>query len=114
MIASVERLVPELSAAEQLEVHNALVSLWKTLHQHLLSPQVGQTVAPSKPADTVLTLEEAAARLRRSRSWLYHHWRALRLGYRDGGRVRFSQSCPHLRRVRPETPADLLASRQFT
>jgi hypothetical protein len=34
-------------------------------------------------------LEEAAALLRRSRSWLWKNWKRLGLGYRDGGRVLF-------------------------
>lgn len=91
LIASVERLVPELSPDEQMDVHNALVALWKTLQQHLFSPQGGPAAPARNQSDRVLTLEEAAAYLRRSRSWLYHHWQPLHLGYRDGGRLRFRQ-----------------------
>jgi hypothetical protein len=40
----------------------------------------------------LLTLPEAADRLRRSRSWLYHHHRRLRLGRRDGGRLMFREA----------------------
>jgi hypothetical protein len=37
----------------------------------------------------LLTLQEAAARLGRSPSWLYHHHRRLRLSRRHGGRLVF-------------------------
>jgi hypothetical protein len=42
--------------------------------------------------DPVFTVDEAAVYLRRSRSWVFHQWRGLRLGYRDGARVRFRRS----------------------
>jgi hypothetical protein len=46
-----------------------------------------------KPAPAIprgpLRLHEAASKLRRSPSWLYHNWRAEGLGYRDGGRLLF-------------------------
>jgi len=92
LIVAIERLVPELSAAEQLEVHNALVSLWKALLQQLLSPQVSPVDVSRERPDRLLTLEETAVHLRRSRSWVFHNWKRLGLGFRDGGRVRFRQS----------------------
>ena len=52
-----------------------------------------QGAQKAKPAASrLLTLEEAAGRLRRSRSWLYHHHRRLRLGRRDGGRLVFPEA----------------------
>jgi hypothetical protein len=90
LIAAVERLVPELSAADQLEVHNALVPLWRSLH-HLLLTETGLVATSREQPDPLLTLAEAAIRLRRSRSWLFHNWKRFGLGFRDGGRVRFQK-----------------------
>jgi hypothetical protein len=39
-----------------------------------------------------LTIEEAATRLRKSESWLYHSRLSLHLGSRVGGRVLFSEA----------------------
>jgi hypothetical protein len=39
----------------------------------------------------LLTLPEAAERLRRSPLWLYHHHMRLRLSRRDGGRLMFPE-----------------------
>jgi predicted DNA-binding transcriptional regulator AlpA len=42
-------------------------------------------VSPSPP----LTIEEAADRLGKSKSWLYHHRKRLGMGFKVGGELRF-------------------------
>jgi excisionase family DNA binding protein len=57
----------------------------------LLAPTPTQSQAEPKP-DAVLTLDEAAAYLRKGRSWLFHQLKKLRLGFRSGRRVLFRRS----------------------
>jgi hypothetical protein len=90
LMTALVAVLPELPATALLDLRTGLVQAGEVVLLRLL-----REVAPITPVtpgpDPVLTLEEAAAFLRRSRSWVSHNWRRLRLGFRDGGRVRFRQ-----------------------
>jgi len=91
LLSEITALLPEASIPTLLDFRDALVRMDAAVHRLVLARLITM-ITPAKQPDSVLTLEEAAAYLNRSRSWLYHRWQSLRLGYRDGGRVRFRQS----------------------
>ncbi len=90
LLSAVEALLPELPGPALLDLRDGLARIeGATLRRLLTAPPPRATVSE---AGAILTLEEAAAHLRRSKSWLFHQWKRLGLGYRDGARVRFRRS----------------------
>jgi hypothetical protein len=92
-LAAIEAVVPELAGSALLDLRDGLVRAEGAVLRRALTP-TSQPV-PTRPepeGDPVLTLNEAAAYLRRGQSWLYHRWKALRLGFRSGRRLLFRRS----------------------
>ena len=90
LLSELEALAPGIPVPGLLDLRDGLARVDGVVLRLVLTPLV-TTMTPAEHPDSALTLEEAAVYLRRSKSWLYHRWRSLRLGYRDGGRLRFRQ-----------------------
>jgi hypothetical protein len=90
LLSALVAVLPELPASALLDLRSGLVQAGELVLLRLLREVTPVTPVTPGP-DPVLTLEETAAFLRRSRSWIFHNWKRLRLGFRDGGRVRFRQ-----------------------
>lgn len=89
LLSELEALLPGISPPNLLDLRDGLVRLEGAVLRLLLAAVVTVVTPPAKEPDFVMTLEEAAAYLKRSKSWVYHGWRNQCLGFRDGGRVRF-------------------------
>jgi hypothetical protein len=90
ILAGLEDAVAGGDVDALLALRPRLAAIDAALVQRVLGLAASARAVPKESGPPApLTLEEAAARLRRSPSWLYHHWRTLGLGYRDGGRLRF-------------------------
>jgi excisionase family DNA binding protein len=86
------RLVERLPLSALVEYRRQTAHLVADLDAAILG-QVAQGTEPSHAGHgLVLTIEEAAARLRTSEDTLYRKRRSLRLGYRDplDGRIKFT------------------------
>jgi hypothetical protein len=92
-VSAVEAAAGELAPGQQVEVAVALSAAVIRLG-YAAASQSGERPAGShvREKDPILTLDEAAVYLRKSRSWLFHNWKRLRLGFLNGGRVMFRQS----------------------
>jgi hypothetical protein len=92
LLAAIEALVPAIPLPSLLDLRDDLIRVEGAVLRRVIAPQMAEVAAKAPEDDPVFTLAEAAAYLRRSRSWLFHQWKRLHLGFRDGARVRFRRS----------------------
>lgn len=92
LLAAIEAVIPDLGGPALLDLLDGLARLECSVLRRALVP-AAPPPAPREPEpDPVLTLDEAAVYLRHGKSWVFHCWRRLHLGFRSGRRVLFRRS----------------------
>lgn len=90
LVEQLEAVVPSLAPEALLQLRPAVSRIGEAIVSRALSAalEAGRRATPPEPA-RYLTLEEAAERVGKSKSWLYHNRKRLGMGFKVGGSLRF-------------------------
>ncbi len=90
LVDELEAAVGSLDLAAALEVRAAVARLDQAIVSRVLIAALEAARKPAPPPAAALTLEEAAGRMGKSKSWLYHERKRLGMGHKVGGSLRFA------------------------
>ncbi len=92
LVEELEALVPTLEPEAALEIRAGVARIGEGIVSRTLAAALEAARRPAPAPPGRLTLDEAARRMGKSRSWLYHNRKRLGMGFKVGGSLRFLEA----------------------